>query len=231
MASSTFYLSRKMNIFKEYEQELATISALAKKHLQNKPKGDLIYKSGDTFKNLYLIISGSIKVYSINEQGDEQITSFHTMGDLIAFDAIALNEHLSFAETLEDSLIGEVPFAELMALMQSFPKIYMLLLKLMSTEITHKKNLTMLISRQTAEQRIAYILLNTPFNQIGNIKNLSHIHLVMTREEIGKYLSLSIETVSRTLTNFAKQQIIKVSGRDITILNSNKLLEIITNNP
>jgi CRP/FNR family transcriptional regulator len=214
----------------ENSEEFKIISAIANQHQINHPKNNLIYKCGDSFKNLYLIISGSIKIYSINAQGDEQITSFHNKGHLIGFDAIAQNEHLSFAETLENTIVGEVPFSELNSLLSENPNLNLFFMKMLSAEITQKKNMLMITTKQSAEQRLAFFLLYTPFYVKTIPQTQFFIHLTMTREEIGKYLALSLETVSRALTNFSKQGIISVSGRSITIHSPSELFKIISTN-
>ena len=118
---------------------------------KNYQKASIIYKAGDELKNLYAIRSGGVKIYSINEHGEEQITSFHMPGDLIGFDAIADNRHLSFAQTLETSNICEIPFEQLMRLASRYPALNVRLLKLISAEISVKKNLMMMTIKYLKE--------------------------------------------------------------------------------
>lgn len=73
-------------------------------------KGEALFKAGDELRSLYAIRSGTIKSYTITEQGDEQITGFHLAGDLIGFDAIHKQHHPSFAQALETSMVCEIPF-------------------------------------------------------------------------------------------------------------------------
>ncbi len=207
------------------QQGLLKLHEIIERNKTTLQKGAIIYQAGDEFRNLYAIRSGSVKIYSINEQGDEQITSFHMSGDLIGFDAIADNEHLSFAQALETSSIAELPYQELMQLSIQYPCINMYLLKVISAEISTKKNLMMMISKQTAEQRVAAFLLHI-YDDLSS-RNLvrNQITLSMTRYEIGNYISLTIETISRVLARFKKEGIINVNGRAITILDHNKLIK------
>lgn len=193
-------------------------------------KGEVIYQAGNHFKSLYAIRTGSVKIYSLNEQGDEQITSFHMSGDLIGFDAIADHEHLSFAEALETTSICEIDFAALLRLCTSVPALNLRLLQLISSEISAKKNLTMMISKMTAKARLASFLLYLSANL--KLRKLAdeEIKLSMTRYEIGNYISLSVETISRLLSKFQEENIIKVSGRYITNIKLDKLYEILKNN-
>ena len=211
------------NISNDEEQALDKLIHSKK----NYHKGDIIYKAGDEFKNLYAIRIGSVKIYSINEQGDEQITSFHMSGDVIGFDAIADNEHLSFAQALESTSICEIPFFDFQELNKNYPALNLRLLKLISQEISTKKNLMMMISKQTAEQRLASFLLHLINNLKQRKLSQEQIKLTMTRYEIGNYISLTVETISRILTKFQENNIIEVSGKYITILNPDSLEKIL----
>lgn len=212
------------------EYAIADLAEIIERNKATIQKGTVIYQAGDEFKNLYAIRSGSVKIYSINEQGDEQITSFHMSGDLIGFDAIADNEHLSFAQALETTSISEIPFAELMHLSSQKPCLNLHLLKLISTEISTKKNLMMMISKQTAEQRLVSFLLHLYENLARRNLASQEIKLTMTRYEIGNYISLTVETISRLLTKLQKNSIIDVHGRYITILDIENLHRILQGN-
>lgn len=192
-------------------------------------KSTIIYKAGDELKNLYAIRSGAVKIYSIDEHGDEQITGFHMPGELIGFDAIADNRHLSFAQTLETTSICEIPFEPLMNLAGRYPELNIRLLKLISAEISVKKNLTMMISKQTAEQRLATFILHLTDNLRRRNLSCDEIRLPMTRYEIGNYIALTVETISRLLSKLQQNQIISVKGRYITIIDYDRLKALIDN--
>lgn len=191
-------------------------------------KGDIIYKAGDEFRHLYAIRTGSVKIYSINEQGDEQITGFHMPGDLIGFDAIAENEHQSFAESLETTSICEISFSNIMELVTTYPNLNLRLFKLISQEISTKKNLMMVISKQTAEQRLASFILHMSYSLYQRKMSKMEIKLSMTRYEIGNYISLTVETISRLLTKFQERGIIKVHGRFISITDLDALKSVLS---
>ena len=227
---NAYYAQDALNIaLNEHKDDLKIINKLAEENKLTFKKGEHLYKFGDSFKNIFLILNGSIKVYSINELGDEQITSFHTQGDLIAFDAITSSRHLSFAQTLEETMVGLINFNNLCSIAITRPSLNMLIFKNMSAEITQKKNIMMLITKQNASQRLASFLLYNPYFKHSTNQRANIITLTMTREEIGKYLSLKNETISRLLTKFDKQELIKVNGKNISILSPQKLLEIINN--
>ena len=180
-------------------------------------KNDKIYRDGETLHSLYAIRTGTFKTYTINAQGEEQITGFHLPGDLLGFDAIADSMHPSFAQALETSMICEIPYDTLDKLSGTMPKLRKQILKLMSDEIKTDQDMISLLNRKNAEQRLAtfIVMLSTRYKA----RNLSpnEFRLAMTRGDIGNYLGLTVETISRLLNRFDKQSLLVVNGKFITI--------------
>ncbi len=108
-------------------------------------KGQELFKAGDELKSLYAIRSGTIKSYTITEQGDEQITAFHLAGDLVGFDAINEMQHPSFAQSLETSMVCEIPFEILDDLSGKMPKLRQQIMRLMSNEIKGDQEMILLL--------------------------------------------------------------------------------------
>ncbi len=189
-------------------------------------KGQEIFKAGEELKSLYAIRSGTIKSYTITEQGDEQITAFHLAGDLVGFNAISNNCHPSFAQALETSMICEIPYETMDDLAGKMPKLRHQVMRLMSNEIKEDQEMILLLSKKNAEERLAAFLYNlsTRFSQRG----FSHreFRLTMTRGDIGNYLGLTVETISRLLGRFQKANMLAVKGKYITILDHDSLKEL-----
>jgi CRP/FNR family transcriptional regulator len=204
------------------EQELDQLDSIIerKKPIQ---KGQELFKAGDHLRALYAIRSGTIKSYTITEQGDEQITAFHLAGDLVGFDAINEKEHPSFAQALETSMICEIPYEILDDLSGKMPKLRQQIIRLMSNEIKGDQDMILLLSKKTAEERLAAFLysLSKRFAQRGFSPR--EFRLTMTRGDIGNYLGLTVETISRLLGRFQKSEILAVKGKYITILNLEEL--------
>ena len=118
-------------------------------------KGDKIFHDGQELHALYAIRSGTFKTFTVNQQGEEQITGFHLAGDLLGFDAIAENSHPSFAQALETSMVCEIPYANLDELSNTMPKLKKQVLRLMSNEIKTDQEMLTLLNRKNAEQRVA----------------------------------------------------------------------------
>ena len=186
-------------------------------------KGEQIFKSGDSLKSLFAIRSGTIKSYTITEQGDEQITGFHLAGDVIGFDGIQSQVHQSFAQALETAMVCEIPYSSLDELSGTMPKLRQQIMRLMSTEIISDQEMILLLSKKNAEERLAAFINNLATRYSNRGFSPKEFRLTMTRGDIGNYLGLTVETISRLLGRFQKSALIDVKGKYITILNMEEL--------
>nr|WP_051201868.1 FNR family transcription factor [Ferrimonas senticii] len=180
-------------------------------------KGDLLFQSGQPLKSLFAIRSGSIKSYTITESGEEQITAFHLAGDIVGFDGIHKQSHQSFAQALETAMVCEIPYDTLDSLSAQSPALRQQVMRLMSNEIVSDQEMILLLSKKNAEQRLAAFLTNLA-RRFGNRGFSSREYrLTMTRGDIGNYLGLTVETISRLLGRFQKAGWIDVKGKYINI--------------
>jgi len=204
------------------DYELETLDNIIDRKLPIQ-KGEQIFNDGQPMKALYAIRSGTFKTYTINKLGEEQITGFHLAGDLLGFDAIANAKHPSFAKALETSMICEIPYNTLDNLSNSMPKLKKQILRMMSTEIREDHEMLTLLNRKNAEQRLATFISTLSIRYHARGLSASEFRLSMTRSDIGNYIGLTVETISRLLNRFHKNGLITVNGKLITILNSEKL--------
>lgn len=188
-------------------------------------KGDKIFSDGQAVHSLFAIRSGTFKTFTVNEQGEEQITGFHLAGDLLGFDAIAESEHPSFAQALETSMVCEIPYSNLDSLSNSMPKLKKQVLRLMSHEIKTDQEMLTLLNRKNAEQRVATFLLSLSERYHARGLSPNEFRLTMTRSDIGNYIGLTVETISRLLNRFHKSGLIKVEGKLITIIDIDNLAD------
>jgi len=186
-------------------------------------KGQEIFKAGEEMKCLYAIRSGTLKSYTITEQGDEQITAFHLAGDLVGFDGINTGSHPSFAQALETAMICEIPYNTLDELSTTMPKLRQQILRLMSAEIIGDQNMILLLSKKNAEERLASFIYNLSIRYAARGFSQKEFRLSMTRGDIGNYLGLTVETISRLLGRFQKSGMIAVKGKYITVLDEEVL--------
>ncbi|MFU2079239.1 FNR family transcription factor [Avibacterium endocarditidis] len=180
-------------------------------------KSQILFKAGDPLNSLYAIRSGTIKSYTISESGEEQITSFHLPGDLVGFDAITNMQHPSFAQALETAMVCEIPFDILDDLSGKMPKLRQQIMRLMSSEIKSDQEMILLLSKMNAEERLAAFLHNLSIRYSARGFSAREFRLTMTRGDIGNYLGLTVETISRLLGRFQKTGMLTVQGKYITI--------------
>lgn len=206
------------------EQELTTLDDIIDR---KRPihKGDKIFSDGQEMHALFAIRSGTFKTFTVNEQGEEQITGFHLAGDLLGFDAIADTEHKSFAQALETSMVCEIPYDNLDTLSNTMPKLKKQVLRLMSNEIRTDQEMLTLLNRKNAEQRVATFLVSLSERYHARGLSAAEFRLTMTRSDIGNYIGLTVETISRLLNRFHKNGLIKVDGKLISILDIDQLTD------
>lgn len=189
-------------------------------------KGDHLFEAGKPLQALYAVRTGSFKTYTLSEQGEEQITGFHLPGDVIGFDAIGDQQHPSYAQALETALVCEIPFNNLDGLLDQVPKLRQQLMRLMSQDIHGDQQMMLLLNRKTAEEKLAAFLTNLAQRFGSRGFSRKEFRLTMTRGEIGNYLGLTVETISRLLGRFHKDELIHVDGKLITIANFEELSRV-----
>lgn len=189
-------------------------------------KGQTLFQAGDELKALYAIRSGTIKSYTITEQGDEQITGFHLAGDLVGFDAIGTGQHPSFAQALETAMVCEIPYETLDALANCMSHLRQQIMRLMSSEIKSDQNMILLLSRKNAEERLAAFIYNLSQRYARRGLSQREFRLAMTRGDIGNYLGLTVETISRLLGRFQRNGMLTVRGKYITIEDLDALAQL-----
>ena len=185
--------------------------------------GEHVYHQDDTFTAVYAVRSGALKAYSITGDGREQITGFYFPGEILGMDGIANNRYASSAKALETASVCEIPFERLGALSTRLPSLQRHFFQLMSREITEDQQLIALLSKNSAEQRIAALLLGISERNARRQLSATRFRLPMSRIDIGNYLGLTTETVSRILTRFQKLGLIRVDGREMHILDPTRL--------
>jgi CRP/FNR family transcriptional regulator len=181
-------------------------------------RDDYLYRMGDTFTNLYAVRVGHFKTCQINAGGEQQITGFQMTGELLGMDAISTDRHHCNAVALEDSEVCEIPFPRLEELFGTMPTLLRHFHRMMSQEITREQSVMLLLGNMRAEQRFAAFLVNLASRYTTRGYSSTNFQLRMSREDIGNYLGLTIESISRLLSKFKKQGLLKVNNREIELL-------------
>lgn len=205
--------------------ELAKLDAIVNRR-QRVKSGHHLYRAGDRFHSLCAIRSGFFKTYELNKDGQEQVSGFHMAGELMGLDAISNDLHACNAIALEDSEVCEIPFQRLEELMAEIPLLQRQFHRFFSRELAADHSLVMLLGTMNAEERLAVFLLNLSDRLLARGLSPTTIHLSMSREEIGNYLGLKLETVSRTFSKLQKEGLIEVERRNLTIKDMARLREI-----
>jgi CRP/FNR family transcriptional regulator, anaerobic regulatory protein len=190
-------------------------------------RGASLYHNGEGFDSLYAVRSGAFKTVGVSRQGDEKITGFHLPGELLGLEAISSGRHGYSAVALEDSEVCVLPFAQLERMAMSMPALQHQLFRVLSGDISRDEGLMLLLGSMAAEQRLAAFLLSLARRHKRLGYSDTRFTLRMTREEIGNYLGLTLETVSRLLSRFQREALIAVHQRDIDLRNAARLREIV----
>ena len=190
-------------------------------------RGAILFRNGEKFTNLYAIRTGFFKTCVDTEDGRDQVTGFQMAGEVIGLDGIVNDQHTCNAVALEDAEVCVMPFDRLEELSREITALQRHVHKIMSREIVREHGVILLLGSMRAEERLAAFLLNLVQRLFARGFSQSELVLRMTREEIGSYLGLKLETVSRTFSKFADEGIVEVKQRHVRILKIDALKEIV----
>ncbi len=192
-------------------------------------RGDALFRNGDRFDALYAVRTGFFKTCISAEDGRDQVTGFQMAGELLGLDGISTDRHSCDSVALEDSQVCVIPYNRLEDLCQGFTGLQHQFHKIMSREIVRDHGVMLLLGSMRAEERVAAFLLNLTQRLEARGFSASSLVLRMTREEIGSYLGLKLETVSRTFSKFQEEGLLEVKQRQIQILDAAGLKKLVNN--
>ena len=203
-------------------QDLDALDNIVKRSRPMK-KGDFLFRQGDAFASVYAVRSGSLKTFSVTDCGQEQITGFHLPSEFVGLSGMDTELYPVSAIALETTSICEIPFDRLDELSASLPQLRRQLMRIMSREIRDDQQMMMLLSKKTADERIATFLVNLSARFRARGYSPQQFRLAMSRNEIGNYLGLAVETVSRVFTRFQQSGLLEAEGKEVNLIN---LIEI-----
>ncbi|GAB3649490.1 helix-turn-helix domain-containing protein [Ramlibacter alkalitolerans] len=186
--------------------------------------GEILFLEGDRCRSLYRVRSGTFKTTVATPDAGEQVTGFQLAGDMLGLDGLASDCHASTAVALEDSEVVVFPHTD--TELEGMTPLQASLPHLLARELVRKQKLAVLLSCMNAEQRVASFLLNLSHRLHARGYSATEFHLRMTRREIGSYLGVKIETVSRTFTEMHRRGLLRVDGRSIVLLDRQALLSL-----
>ncbi len=190
-------------------------------------RGDHLFRTNDSFRSIFAVRSGSIKTYTPCEDGTEQVIGFHLPGELVGLDAIEEDRHICSAKILETTSVCELPYNRLFDLSKDIPSLQRHFLRLMSRELGRDEHMLLLLGKATAEERLATFLVN--LSQRFKARGFSEMefNLSMSRHDIGNYLGLAVETVSRMFSRLQDDGVVTVHRKNIQIHDLSRLQAMI----
>ena len=190
-------------------------------------RGDTLYRNGEKFSALYAIRTGFFKTSVAAEDGRDQVTGFQMAGEVIGLDGIVSDHHTCDAVALEDAEVCVMNFDLLEDLSREITALQRHIHKVMSREIVRENGVMLLLGSMRADERLAAFLLNLVQRLHARGFSQSELVLRMTREEIGSYSGLKLETISRTFSKFVEEGIVEVKQRHVRIMNPDALKLIV----
>lgn len=190
-------------------------------------RGASLFHNGEAFTSLYAIRTGFFKTCTSTDDGRDQVTGFQMAGEILGLDGIVNDHHTCDAVALEDAEVCVMPFDRIEELSREVNALQRHVHKIMSREIVREHGVMLLLGSMRAEERLAAFLLNLVQRLHARGFSQSELVLRMTREEIGSYLGLKLETVSRTFSKFADDGIVEVRQRNVRILDTDALRRIV----
>ena len=190
-------------------------------------RGTSLFRNGEKFSSLYAIRTGFFKTCVTTEDGRDQVTGFQMAGEIIGLDGIVNDQHTCDAIALEDAEVCVMPFDRIEEISREVNALQRHVHKIMSSEIVREHGVMLLLGSMRAEERLAAFLLNLVQRLQARGFSRSELVLRMTREEIGSYLGMKLETVSRTFSKFADDGMVEVKQRHIHIRDADALKRIV----
>ncbi|MBY4898084.1 fumarate/nitrate reduction transcriptional regulator Fnr [Cupriavidus sp. AU9028] len=198
-------------------QDVEKMDALVQDRVRVR-KGDTLFRLGDPLVALYAIRFGTLKTHVTMEDGRSQVTGFYLPGEVVGFDGLQQMKHTSDATALEDTEVCVVRYDEMQRISASLPSLQHQFMRLMSKEITQDQVMLITLGSMRAEERLAGFLVNLSERLAARGYSPSEFVLRMSREEIGSYLGLKLETVSRLFSRFAEAGLIQVRQRHVKLI-------------
>jgi CRP/FNR family transcriptional regulator len=190
-------------------------------------RGETLFTVGTDFSAIYAIRSGFFKTSLVDAEGREQVTGFSMGGELIGLDGLGTGKYNGSAVALEDSEVCVLPYALVEEMAREIPALQRQLHSVLAREIVREHGVMMLLGSMRAEERLATFLINLSRRFVRRGYSASDFHLRMTREEIGSYLGLKLETVSRLFSAFQKDGLIDVQQKHVRIVSIEGLESIL----
>lgn len=189
-------------------------------------RGAHIFRMGDPFDAVYMVRSGAVKTYWLAADGDQQVTGFYLPGEVFGLCSVSSDSYLNSAVALDTSGICTIPYAQLQRLCLSSEEVLSRLMGRLSGRIRESEEAFIVLGHKSADERMAWFLMDISRRQARLGLRAGEINLPMTRTDIGSYLMLAVETVSRVLTRLQAKRMIEVRRNQVLIKSPEGLLDL-----
>jgi CRP/FNR family transcriptional regulator len=206
--------------------DVEALDAIVRKRVRVR-KGEALFRDGAAFSALFAVRVGSFKTTVETDDGRDQIAGYHLPGDVLGLDGVGNDRHSSEVVALENSEVCVIPFDQLESVARRVPSLQHNLHRILGREISADHRLLLLLGSMRAEERLAAFLLSLSERYARRGYSSTEFVLRMTRDEIGRYLGLKLETVSRLFSRFAAEGLIKVRGRSVQIVDIPMLRQLV----
>lgn len=186
-------------------------------------KGEYLFRANDPFTSVYAVRSGALKTHLISENGEEQITGFYLPGEVLGMDGLGNNQHTNSVQAIATSYVCKIPFERLEELSAQLPSLQRHFLQLMGREINQEQQVIGLLNQKNAESRIASLLLSISSRNSRRDLSANKFLLPMSRKDLGNFLGLTTETVSRVFSRLQSKGLIETAQKEITLIDINAL--------
>ena len=201
------------------KDELALLEEVVERQISI-PPGGFLFHQHNKFNNYYAVQRGSFKKFTLTEDGREQINGFYLPGEFIGLDAVDTGQYDCSSVAIESSVVCEIPFEKLLSIASEVPNLQLQIIKLMSQRLRHADSIAL---NSQAIERLAAFLLNITTRYQRHNPDSDGVHLAMSRQEIGNFLGLAVETVSRLFTQLKREGVITTSAKEIRIVDFRKI--------
>ncbi|MFV1974041.1 MAG: fumarate/nitrate reduction transcriptional regulator Fnr [Thiohalobacterales bacterium] len=193
------------------------------KHQAPLQPGQHLYRSGDPGISLFAVRSGCLKTYCTTEDGDEQVLGFTLPGELVGLDGLNNGHYVSNSIALETASVCAMPYDHLENLCRDLPSLQRQVMRIVGKEVTADQEMLMLLGKRSAEERLAAFLVSLSIRYQSRNLSATEFNLPMSRQDIGNYLGLAIETVSRLFAHFQEQKLLTVNRRAVVLTDLERL--------
>lgn len=201
------------------------LSKLVKQQNVHVLRREYLFRQDDPFHSLYIVHSGAVKTVLLDESGCEQITGFFFPGDLFGLDGINTHHYATSCVALGNASVCAIEFSQLENLSTHVPSLQHHIFRMMAREIERNQRTMAILSRKTAEQRVAHLLLRYALHLKRLRLSTQDFSLPMSRRDMANHLGLAVETVSRILSRFQHLDLCCIHGRRVLALKLSALQE------